>query len=391
MRFLRLTRMQKLRQIARKVQDLLDSESFSVYLNVAWNLLLMLSCCHYIGCFWYWIGTLEPDGYDTWVKFFKLEDSPDWEFRYLTSLHWALCQFTPGSMSMSAVNIPERITSIFVQLWGIVVFSLFVSNLTQERLRLQSFSKKMDRDNWLLRRYMKQHRVSRGLALRAVKYVDSFVAPALTRVQRKDVELLDSLSRPLQLEIQAEIYFHTLLANPFFWRLNETSFTMASNLFADAVAEISLARNDLLFEVGQVSHEMFIVSQGVVGYLLAGTNDVLVICKQQWCCEQVLWVPWIHNGTARAAGESFLLSVDSAKFRTEVLEFRERIFVRSCAQAYLHDLQKCVEQSVEINDILRMHEQLQYGEFVTAYNTDFAKEDMGEAAEAIIKTAEHFL
>lgn len=352
-RFLRVLRVKKLRDTMRKLQDLIDSELTGIYVNVFINVVMILGCCHYLACAWYWTGKRPTHGYDNWIARYS-DHEDDWVMQYMTSLHWALCQFTPGSMKVQPVNPLERGLAIFVIVWGMVFFSLFLSSITQERMRLRSLTKKIDRDNWMMRRYMRQHGVSREFSVRAVQYVDAFVAPMMQRVQRKDVALLDCLSHPLQVELQAEIYFHTLLVHPFFVNLKAKSITMASSLFSDVSQEVSLAKYDLLFEVGQVSHEMFFMSQGAVGYIKNATDDVVVFHPGDWCCEQVIWVPWVHKGTSRAAGESHLLSVDSAKFRTGVLEYRERTYVRNCAKAYLADLKKCVLDGIVIDDTLCM-------------------------------------
>jgi len=71
----------------------------------------------------------------------------------------------------------------------------------------------------------------------------------------------------------------------------------------------------------------------------------------------------------RCVEESFILSVDSGKFRTGVLEYREREFVRSCAQAYLNDLNECVAAGTTPDDLLHMHER--NSEYAEAIATSF--------------------
>jgi len=298
------------------------------------------------------------------------EDQNEWQNTYLTSMHWALCQFTPGSINVQPAdnNNIERAYAILTLVWGMIFFSLFLSSITQERMRMRALTKKMERDNWLLRRYMRQHGVSREFSMRAVQYVDAFVAPMLMRVQRKDVALLDCLSRPLQVELQTEIYFHTLQANPFCANLKQKGAHMAAILFSNVVAETALAKYDLLFEVGQVSHEMFFVSTGVVAYVKSDTRKVSSLQTSDWCCEQVIFVPWVHKGTSRAAGESHLLCVDSGKFRSAVVEYRERSYVCNCAKAYLEDLNKLVSSGIEVDDLIHL-DQYEF-EFVEALNAD---------------------
>lgn len=357
MRMMRLARMSKLRRIIRTIHDTLDSEYFTVIVDIFINLLAIVGCCHYIGCFWFWLGCENIDGYPSWVERYEMEDK-EIPFQYVVSMHWALTQFTPGSSRIQPVNVPESWVAIVVLIFGMVFFSLFISSLTQHRMRLQALTSKMDRENWILRKYLRQYGVSVDLTMRTIRYVDACVAPMMQRVQRKDVVLLTYLSMPLQLEVQAEMFYNTLLVHPFLQCLKKRSETLTSHLFAKVVIEMSLAHSDLLFEIGQVCHEMFFLARGTLAYLQRVTvqvdraQKVQFIGKSSWCCEPVLWIPWVHKGTARAAEECDLVSIDATKMRMAVLEHKERTFVRRVAQAYLHDINRLVDNNVPLGDNL---------------------------------------
>merc|ERR1719174_708688 len=101
----------------------------------------------------------------------SIDDAP-WGYKYLLSLHWAITQFTPGSMHVQPHNIPERIFAIWCLVFGLVVFSSFLASVTQARMQLSKLMSKFERDLWLLRKYCRQNNVSRSLTLRMRRYVD---------------------------------------------------------------------------------------------------------------------------------------------------------------------------------------------------------------------------
>jgi len=336
-RLMRVLRMSKLKKLGREVEDLLDSEYFSVILSIFCNTISVVGICHYLACLWYAVGDLQSETETSWLEKYHMLDSPK-EFQYAISLHWAITQFTPGSSRIQPCNTVEAFIATLVLIFGMVFFSLFISSITQQRMHLKALTSKLDRDSWILRRYLKQHDVSKELSIRATKYVDACVAPLLKRVQRKDVVLFEYLSHPLQLEVQAELFYHTLLYHPFLHQLRKRSSALTSTLFADTVIEIALAETDLLFVVGHVSHEMYFVSRGRLAYLKHGTNQVDYIHPGGWCCEPVMWVPWVYKGMCRADSECHLVSIDSSKMRKVILEHKERSFVRRVAHAYLKDI-----------------------------------------------------
>lgn len=193
--------------------------------------------------------------------------------------------------------------------------------------------------------------MSPDLQIRTMRYVEKFLEPMMLRVQRKDVCLLPLLSRPLQLEIQEQQYSKSLRENTFFRRLRERSASFTRHLFVNVIMELLLADSDLLFDAGSVSHEMFFVSRGALAYLLQGTTEIEYCDTNAWCCEQVMWTPWVHTGTAKATVESHIICIDSAKFRSTVMEHKERFYIIKCANAYVRDLNLLVDSDLAVTDL----------------------------------------
>lgn len=272
LRLMRLMRMSKIKRMFRELEDTFDSEYFTVIVSLVLNLFAVLGMCHFAACFWFWLGNLDIDGEPSWVD--QQIKQSSWDYQYVLSLHWAIAQFTPGASRIQPTNIVEALGAIVVLVFGLIFLALYVSALTQARARLQAMTSKVDRDNWMLRRYLRQQGVSRDLQVRAMTYVEKSVEPMFSRVQRKDVYLLPLLSRPLQLEVQEEQYFHTLIAHPLFGAIRSRSMSLTLHLFMNCILEILLAAGDVLFETGSVAHEMYFVARGALAYLHHGGQKV---------------------------------------------------------------------------------------------------------------------
>merc|ERR1719174_3315016 len=213
-RFMRLTRLTKLKAKWQTVEDNIESEWVLVCLTLCTKIAMIAALNHYIGCIWYAMGIADIGGYETWLsahpypqfgpKENKLERAP-WGYKYITSVHWAITQFTPGSMHVQAQNIPERMFSIFCLLFGLVVFSSFIASVTQARMQLNKMMSKFERDLWLLRKYCRQNRVSHELTMRTKRYVDMVVVPKFQKMSVHDVVLLPQLSSHLRDELATEL------------------------------------------------------------------------------------------------------------------------------------------------------------------------------------------
>merc|ERR1712061_341712 len=95
---------------------------------------------HLIACAWYAIGTIDEDTtVDTWVKANELEGTSIL-YRYTTSLHWSLTQFTPASMEVYPENGKERLFTVSVITIAMVTFSSFVSAITNAMTQLRNLN-----------------------------------------------------------------------------------------------------------------------------------------------------------------------------------------------------------------------------------------------------------
>merc|ERR1719476_1336289 len=106
---------------------------------------------HVIACVWYLIGRLSmAEGLANWVEFGKVKGSAI-SYLYATSLHWSLTQFTPASMDISARNIWERLFSVMVLVFAMLVFSSIVASITSAMMKLRNMQGDEMRQFWLLR------------------------------------------------------------------------------------------------------------------------------------------------------------------------------------------------------------------------------------------------
>merc|ERR1719277_307460 len=136
------------------------------------------------------------EGLSNWVDVGGVAGS-DVFYLYTTSLHWSLTQFTPASMDISARNFSERVFSVVVLLFAMLVFSSIVASITSAMTALRNLQGNEMRQFWLLRRYLRQRNIPKGLSDRIIKFLEHRSSVQGKLVQREKVPVLGGLSEAL--------------------------------------------------------------------------------------------------------------------------------------------------------------------------------------------------
>merc|ERR1712232_174439 len=146
--------------------DGIRSDSIRLMMSLVMSVAIIIFICHFVACAWYAIGhycTMPP----TWVEMAGLQENSgsdsfktDFAYRYLISLHWAFCQFTPASMEVHPQNLLERGFAVCVIVLGMVSFSSFVSSITATMTQLRTLNVEKYKMDAILRRYFDQAHLS---------------------------------------------------------------------------------------------------------------------------------------------------------------------------------------------------------------------------------------
>merc|ERR1711920_931743 len=222
--------------------------------------------------------------------------------------------------------------SVVVLVLVMVSFSSFVSTLAASITHLSDLRKNEMRQFWLLRRYLKDKKIPRQLALRVQRYVEYSYAKQQKCVQERDVTLLTLLSEPLREEVKAETLGPGVSVHPLFEQLHERL-----RGFSKALEALNIAHGDLVFSYGEEAMEMYFVTTGQLQYergRLVETHDcdddddlwyeqkddrstVTIqeeLMRGEWACEQPLWTMWSHRGFLSATNDCTLIAVSSIQF-----------------------------------------------------------------------------
>lgn len=324
-RTLRLIRVLKLKRILQEIQDQINTETLSICFGIAKIIISLIMANHIVACCWYAIGVFAERNGVSWVIANKLQERT-LAYRYTTSLHWSLTQFTPASMEVFPQNVDERLFSVIVLLFAMIAFSSFVSILTASMAELRNIHNDEARQFWLLRRYLRDWGVSRRVGLRIQHYLEFAYQKSRQRVQEKEVRLLSLLSEPLRDELKYEIFAIHLQQHPLFYNCSDDWMRFVSRSLASSY----LARGDVVFSCGDTARLMFFNSTGILEYTLGDMDPYEAgeasgrpswshqqeeyVPEGGWTSEATLWTPWVHCGDLQALVECQVVSIDAEQF-----------------------------------------------------------------------------
>jgi hypothetical protein len=353
LRAMRLLRMPKLNAAFNQMLGAMNSESLSIMAGLGKFLLIMIMVTHYVACAWYWLAD-RGDQVLTWrYRFLNSDDSE--VYGYFTSMHWALTQFTPASMEVVPVNVHERLFTCIVIIFAMVVFSSFVSSITQAMTLLRSTHARKAEQELLMRKYFSEFRIPRDLAVRCKHFLLQHQRLAHKRIKESEIPCMRVLPKPVREELRYEAFIPWLKTHPFFDFYKELCPVGMRQICASATDEVSMLPLEELFWNGQSVNRMFFVRIGSVSYCHGDCRMLpLEVRAGQWACEETLWSKSsLLDGPFRAASAGCeLITVLPAEFRSIVkMHHRPLRFCVGYAEAFVKGFNSA-SKNAECKDLL---------------------------------------
>jgi len=352
MRVLRVCRLPSIEDLSILLMDRMASEYIAVLVSLCRNVGCIIIINHFIACMWYWVGTLHDDA---WVTFYEEQiNLAGWFSRYFASVHWAITQFTPGSSMLQPRTNYERLYCISVCLFALVAFSMFVSSVTSQIIRLINLQVSMQKKMSMLKAYLHQHAIPASLSVRVHRNIAYALGSNNKQIQAHDVELLDLLSERLREELDMQLVTLKLQMHPFFKVLCRRNRHIMNKICAKAAKEQILSQDDMLFAAGDKAHSMYFVASGTFTYCLwnqknqdvvsSSLREVQQVEGESWIAEPVLWTTWVHMGDLCAESACDVVALSGNSIRQLVTEHAGMWFPKLYAQAFVIVLNGCAEK-----------------------------------------------
>ncbi|CAJ1345177.1 unnamed protein product, partial [Effrenium voratum] len=321
LRILRLVRLAKLFPKFHSAFVVVQSDFIRLSMGAWFAVVIVVVMNHYVACAWFALGYWDLEADVSWVKAADLEGAKDaWKleltYQYFTSLHWALCQFTPATMEVMATNTLERIFTVCTIILGLISFSSFVSNITSSMTQLRNLNSEKHKLQSSLRTFFAQNEVPPEVSKCIYDWIHSHRKSHRLRVHEQDIDLLAELPERLRFKLREAVYRPVLYRHPFFKEFGEVDAKCVDRLCHSALSEIRIGTEHTVFIKKEEASGMYFVMGGELDYWRSALQEPTAIGAGEWLSEIALWVSWRHTGTLSARCASDLMLLDADMFRS---------------------------------------------------------------------------
>lgn len=326
LRAARLLRAAKLVSMLQRLTDIVNSDIGLFVLKIFKLILIVLLINHYLGCGWYWIGTLDSE--HGWIAVNGLDRQSN-AYRYVTSLHWSLTHFTPASMDITPQSELERTYAVCLLFIGMISFCGCISTVTIALGHIRSFEAARHREEHQLRLFLGERSVSATMSSRVWEFI-RHERKNRTPLQEKEVQMLAQLPRLLRSDLRLEMFGPVLQHHPMFRGLVTTDPHVLRRLCDRGLSFQSFPTMEDVFGKGERGRHMFFVVSGQLEYHLrrprsqrrsstkpsTSWTSGLPVERGDWVSEGALWFEnWAHFGWLRTRTAAELVVVDAEVFR----------------------------------------------------------------------------
>lgn len=348
-RMIRLLRLVRMKEVFSMFTERITSEKVIIVMDICRLMLLILGIAHFFACLWYGVG--DSDDSQTWIRvhgyhYVSLSEA------YLMCLHWSLSQFAGGMDEITPKNGSERLFTVVVFVFAFIMASVFVSSLTSSMTQLKQMSSHQAQQLSILRRYLRQHRISSKLGLRVQRSAVSALEERQRFMPEENVQLLRLVSEPLCVAIDTQIYTPLLSVHPFFKAYVTHVPQVMRKVCHSATSFMMVSCGDVIFSAGESPPhpKMYFVVHGSLTYhpFDGFTSSMHELTNGDWVAEATLWTEWIHHGLLKAKTECRLCVLEAKKFQNIVIQFEHSDFnPKSYASEFIRNL----NEGEDVNDL----------------------------------------
>mmetsp|Transcript_118757 Transcript_118757/g.378735 ORF Transcript_118757/g.378735 Transcript_118757/m.378735 type:complete len:482 (-) Transcript_118757:28-1473(-) len=349
-RLFRLMQVSKVDRIMGTIRDVLNTSAIDYGCKIAKMLFTIFGVTHAIACGWYFIASAVNDrdvNAGTWVRGEGLEGAST-GILYATALHWAFAHLLLGEMDVQAVHLWERTYSVVILMVGLIVFSSFVSSITEYMSRIAQMQAENSKQDQEVRRFMEDHEISAMLTSQVDRYRrHSRTTKDADNLPRELIPGLQELPETLSVWLSEEVYQKTLTSHGFFANLQSVHPDIIALGTHRMMREQYFRKGMAVFHKGQSAQHVLVFSKGKGQY--QRDDFQYTVQKGEWVSEHAIWLGgWKRRGELQATTSIEAHALDIQEFRQfsaeyvkigyEAVAFAELVANVKVPYSQLHDV-----------------------------------------------------
>lgn len=319
---------------------------------------------HLAACGWYFIASPLNPGRDdvTWITTAHLDgDNASVPVLYWTSMHWALAHLLLGEIDVISTNVSERLYAIAMFLLGLVVFSSFVSSLTEFMTETAAKSTEKKKQDEAVQRYLDRNSVSVSLANQIHIFRRHTRHISQRSVPRQEIDGLCNIPESLAMRLSAEVYCPRLKEHSFFLVHSVQHEEQLNEAVSALITEQAHLPKEDVFLPGQDAANVLIVMEGDLEYIRSlNGHENRPVGAGQWVSEPALWLTWKRHGQLQSLSGCCLMNLSVRAFREWVTaEIHCGLFAAKFAELQARSLLNLDVPLLQLSDLHMDKEALQ--------------------------------
>mmetsp|Transcript_85586 Transcript_85586/g.163724 ORF Transcript_85586/g.163724 Transcript_85586/m.163724 type:complete len:800 (-) Transcript_85586:93-2492(-) len=333
-RFLRIVRMLRLMKIFILLKSYVDgyaTELMMVTVRLAFLIFVLLMVSHYMACSWYalaYYNTAEV----TWADQHNLAGSSPFHM-YTVALHWSLTQLTPATNNIAPVNHSERSFAIMVVLFALIMFSTFLSSLTNALRQIQTLYLHQQEEEAQVRNFLHARGVPLDMARQIWNFYRYHYKTPQKRIHFADLEVMKKLPQQLRKNVHKHINLPVLTRHATFERFSKMDRDAILSICDTCLTEVFYRNESEVFTSGDAAQFMYFLILGSMSYDCKLYTEVAFIQAPQFISEVAVWANWSHCGNLATVSQCEAVLVDTNSFRVDMLR-RVRPPALRCLMTY---------------------------------------------------------
>lgn len=300
--------------MAKAYEGEMSSELTHVVARLMLLIFTMLLVSHYVACGWFAIAYWNHDDKRTWLNV-RPEYSEGVGIWYAMSYHWSITQFTPATNDIAPQNLRERIFACTVVLFALVMFSNFLSSLTNALAEIRKINYSKYQEEALIKDFLHTRNVSVIVRNRTWHFYKKHYKMRKPRRHECDIPFIRDLPRSIKSDLYKEIYAPALVSYTIFEHIGRADWLLLLGVCTHALAEKSYISGQEIFSAGEVANSMLFCFAGRLSYrcdaYYLGPDMLQAPCH---ICETTLWCQILHLGLLMAESSCETLLINGHGF-----------------------------------------------------------------------------
>jgi len=349
-RLIRLLRVHKLQELGNLLLCRINSQHLLLVLTIARQVAVIIIFNHYVACFWLGIALWNASGEHTWVKEVQVEDESS-VYQYVLSLHWSLTQFSPSTNNIAPQNWRERMFAVAVVMLALVIFSSFVSSVTNAVNRLRTINMEWVQEESRVKEFIRSRCLSTNLGVDIQHFIQLSQRKRLKKVYEVQIHSFTGLPESMKLRLHDEMFLPVLTCSAIFQGVIHEDRYASMMICHRAMSETTYIPCQDVFMEGTHAKHIFIVRSGSLTY--STSADKVLVNPDHWISFLALWIDWLHTGQLTAFSSTELVVIDCHALQQVVLASGGRvlIFLRRFAAFLVGLVEAKIEMGATITDL----------------------------------------